>query len=231
MFGRESSAPFITTSGASRPVTSAAIVDEYIRHLVLIWAVIDPIGTIPIYLAVAPLGDSRQRRRLAVHAVGIAAVVLLFFIVAGELLLDAMQIPLYAFQIAGGIVLFLFALGMVFGESKPEEEMHLVERGMHSAVFPLAIPSIAGPGAMMAVVLLTDRHRFSTTDQMITTGLVALVLLAQLGILLVAGNLQRLIGAAGVAVISRVMGLLLASLAATKVLTGITDYIGTMTGG
>lgn len=202
--------------------------EEYVRHLVLIWAVIDPIGTIPIYLAVAPRGDASQQRMMAFRAVGIAAIVLLFFIVAGELLLDAMQIPLYAFQMAGGIVLFLFALGMIFGESKPEEEMHLVERGWHSAVFPLAIPSIAGPGAMMAVVLLTDKHRFSTTDQLITTALVALVLVAQLAILLVAGRVQKLIGQAGVAVVSRVMGLLLASLAATKVLSGITDYIQTI---
>lgn len=199
--------------------------EEYLRHLVLIWAVIDPIGTIPIYLAVAPAGSLGDQRRLACRAVGIAGLVLLFFIVAGELLLDAMEIPLYAFQVAGGIVLFLFALSMVFGESKPEEEMHLVERGMHSAVFPLAIPSIAGPGAMMAVVLLTDKHRFSVTDQLLTTGLVALVLLAQLVLLLVAGRVQRLIGSAGVAVISRVMGLLLASLAATKVLTGIGDFV------
>ena len=78
---------------------------------------------------------------------------------------------------------------------------------------------------MMAVVLLTDKHRFSVTDQLLTTGLVALVLLAQLVLLLVAGRVQRLIGSAGVAVISRVMGLLLASLAATKVLTGIGDFV------
>ncbi|VEI46452.1 multiple antibiotic resistance (MarC)-like protein [Actinobacillus equuli] len=75
------------------------------------------------------------------------------------MLLEAMQIPLSAFQAAGGLVLLLFALTMIFGESKPEQEMKMKASISELAVYPLAVPSIASPGAMMAIVLLTDNHR------------------------------------------------------------------------
>lgn len=134
--------------------------DDLIRQFVLLWTVIDPVGTVPVFLVVIARENHVEQRRIAVVATGVAAAALLFFVVVGELLLEAMAIPLSAFQIAGGIVLFLFALTMIFGDSKPEEEISLVRRGMNTAVFPLAIPSIASPGAMMAAVMLTDNNPF-----------------------------------------------------------------------
>jgi multiple antibiotic resistance protein len=86
----------------------------------------------------------------------VSALVLLFFIVVGELILDAINIPISAFQIAGGIVLFLFALSMIFGDSKPEAEIKTIKNTTETAIFPMAMPSIASPGAMLAVVLLTE---------------------------------------------------------------------------
>ncbi|MCW8884478.1 MAG: hypothetical protein OQK12_04365 [Motiliproteus sp.] len=94
---------------------------------------------------------------------------LVFFITAGQFLLEAMNVSLAAFQISGGIVLFAFAFTMVFGESRPEEEIKIVANGRNTAIFPLAVPAIAGPGAMMAMVLLTDKHRFDVTHQLTTT--------------------------------------------------------------
>jgi len=88
-----------------------------------------------------------------------SAIILLFFVIAGELILTAMAIPLEAFQIAGGIVLFLFALTMIFGESKPGADTRLAEGRTETAIFPLAVPSIASPGAMLAAVLLTENER------------------------------------------------------------------------
>lgn len=198
---------------------------DIIQQFVLLWSVIDPIGTIPVFIAVAAgLSDPKDRRKLAIKATLVAAGVLLFFVVAGEFLLDAMQIPLPAFQIAGGIVLFLFAMTMMFGDSKPEEELNMVKKGMQTAVFPLAIPSIASPGAMMAAVLLTDNNRFSLEHQAITTLIILSVLLITLIFMLLGTHILRVIGEAGASVISRVMGLILASVAVTAVLLGIQTF-------
>ncbi|WP_369854506.1 MarC family protein [Candidatus Thalassolituus haligoni] len=201
--------------------------NEWIKQFVFLWAVIDPIGTIPVFLAVtASLKDPVMIRRIAYKATAIAALVLLFFVLVGELLLDAMGIPLEAFQISGGLVLFLFALTMIFGESKPEEEIGMVARGMQTAVFPLAIPSIASPGAMMAAVLLTDNHRFSIIHQAATSLVILSVLVVTLVFMLLASRIQKVIGEGGASVISRVMGLILAAVAVNSVLTGIQIYFG-----
>ena len=96
---------------------------EVIAMLVLLWAVIDPIGTVPVFISVTKDREPKDRNRIAFVAASAAAGILLFFIIVGEILLRAMGVPLTAFQIAGGLILFLFALTMIFGESKPEEEM------------------------------------------------------------------------------------------------------------
>src|SRR5688500_17041943 len=90
--------------------------------LILLWAVIDPIGTVPVLISATRGQSDTARSRTALRAAGVAAGILLFFIVAGERVLGAMGVPVLAFQIAGGIVLFLFALTMIFGASKPEAE-------------------------------------------------------------------------------------------------------------
>ena len=202
------------------------MLNEIITQFVLLWAVIDPIGTIPVFIAVTVGMSKAVARKIALKATLVAALVLVFFVLAGEYLLDAMQIPLSAFQVAGGIVLFLFALTMIFGESKPEVEMNMVKHNLHSYVFPLAIPSIASPGAMMAAVLLTDNHRFSWLHQGVTTLIMFAVLLITLLFMLVASRILSLIGEAGASVISRVMGMILASVAVSAILQGISLYFG-----
>jgi multiple antibiotic resistance protein len=204
--------------------------DDLIRQFVLLWAVIDPIGTIPVFIAVTIGMSGSLVRKIAMKATLVAALVLIFFVLAGEYLLDAMQIPLSAFQIAGGIILFLFALTMIFGESKPETEMHLVERNLHKYVFPLAIPSIASPGAMMAAVLLTDNHRFSWIHQGVTTLIILTVLLITLVFMLLASRILNIIGDAGASVVSRVMGMILASIAVSAVLNGISIFFNLSVG-
>lgn len=200
-----------------------------ITQFVVLWAVIDPVGTVPVYLSHTSHLTAKQRRLVALKAVGIATGVLLFFLIAGQLLLEAMQIPLPAFQAAGGLVLLLFALSMIFGESKPEQETKLLEEVSKSdlanlAVYPLAIPSIASPGAMMAIVMLTDNHRYSLLDQGMTAGVMLLVLITTLLLLLGATHIQKWIGNVGAAIISRVMGLILASVALNNLLMGIKDF-------
>lgn len=157
----------------------------------------------------------------------ISTLILLGFIVAGQLFLEAMSIPLSAFQIAGGLVLFLFGLMMIFGDSKPEHEMSKLSTKKSDddvAVFPISVPSIASPGAMMAAVLLTDNHRFDIMDQAITASAMLVVLGVTLVLLLFATQIQRIIGDTGASILSRISGLILASVAVDSVLTGIKMY-------
>lgn len=199
---------------------------DYIATFIFFFAVIDPIGTVPVFVAVTRHHSEVERPRIAIRAALISAAILVFFVVAGEAVLTAMGIPLPAFQVGGGIVLFLFALTMIFGDSKPEAEMKLTSASDETAIFPLAVPSIASPGAMLGAVLMTENARFGLTEQAATTAVMLVVLLVTLGLMLAAGALHRLIGDGGASVISRVMGMILASVASTNVLAGIATYYG-----
>lgn len=198
--------------------------ENILASFVLLWAVIDPIGTVPVFLVATKGKSVEEKRRVARIAALTAAAVLLCFILVGEILLRAMGVPLLAFQVAGGLVLFLFALTMIFGESKPDEEIRIVRTVEDIAVFPLATPSIASPGAMMAVVLLTENSRTSIVEQ-VAVGVIMLIVVA-LAYLAMRGSqrISAVIGAAGASVVSRVMGLILASIAATQVLEGLRLY-------
>ena len=202
--------------------------DSLVVQFVVLWAVIDPIGSIPVYLTKTVGLSVEDRRKIALKAVMISAGILIFFLIAGQALLEAMQIPLTAFQIAGGLVLLLFALTMIVGEGKPEQEIKLSSNLNELAVYPLAVPSIASPGAMMAIVLLTDNHRFSLFDQTMTTLIMLSVLLITYLLFLAANRIQRWIGNTGAAVISRVMGLILAAVAINNMLVGIRDFFTQM---
>lgn len=193
-----------------------------VRDLIVLFVVIDPVGSLPVFLYVTQNVPRRLHASLAIRAVAVAALVLLAFLAGGQVLMESVGLRLGSFQIAGGIILFLFALTMIFGESKPETEIGEAERNhLDGAVFPLAMPSIASPGAMLAVVILTDNQRNSVPDQMVTAGLLLLVLLFTLGLLLLAARLHRLIGRTGASVISRVMGIVLATVAVDSVIGGL----------
>jgi len=197
---------------------------EYIAIFILFFAVIDPIGTVPVFIAVTSGFDEKVKRKIALRATFASACILLFFIIAGELILTAIDVPLPAFQIAGGLVLFLFALTMIFGESKPEEELKMAGSSMQTAIFPLAVPSIASPGAMLAAVLLTENRQFSIIEQVETAAIMLSVLLVVLLLMLIAGWVHRFIGQGGASIISRVMGLILSSVAVNNVLMGMQEF-------
>jgi multiple antibiotic resistance protein len=197
---------------------------DYLSIFIILFAVIDPIGTIPVFIAVTARHDEREKKKIAAMATLAAAGILLFFVIAGEVILTGMDIPLSAFQIAGGIILFLFALSMIFGESKPEEEIKLVENINETAIFPLAIPSIASPGALLAAVLLTEKAKYTIMEQLQITGVLLVVLLVTFILMLGAGRIYRLIGNSGASVISRVMGFILASVATANTLEGLKLY-------
>ena len=199
--------------------------DTIIKEFIALWVVIDPIGSIPVFIAVTAGLSAAAQRKVAIKAIAVSAAILLFFLVGGQVLLEALDIHLAAFQIAGGIVLFLFALTMIFGESKVDEERRQINPNAGDlAIFPLAVPSVASPGAMLAVVMLTDNHRYSVTEQMVTAATMLTVLALTLLLFFIAAPIQRVIGSSGASIVSRVMGLILASVAVDNILRAITTY-------
>ena len=199
--------------------------DLAIKEFISLWVVIDPIGSIPIFIAVTAGLSATSSRMIAVKSTLIATIILLFFIVAGQRLIEVLNIHLEAFQMAGGIILFLFATTMIFGDSKPEEEKKQIQGDLsHMAIFPLAIPSLASPGAMLAVVMLTDNHRYSVGEQLVTAAVMLSVMAITFLLFLLAGPIQRLIGNSGASIISRVMGLVLASVAVDNILRAVSSY-------
>jgi multiple antibiotic resistance protein len=198
---------------------------QKLSEFVTLFLVINPFGVLPVFLAVTGTHTASAQRKLALQAVVISFVVLVFFVVAGAFLLEQMGISIRAFQISGGILLFLVSLDMVRSRSLTDEP-DTAQSDAALAVYPLAIPKIAGPGSMLTVVLLTDDDRFNPLGQLMTVGLLALVLVVTLLILLASGPISRLIGAAGVSVVSRVMGMLLAAMAVGMVLSAVGDWLG-----
>ncbi|MCT4562486.1 MAG: MarC family protein [Crocinitomicaceae bacterium] len=197
---------------------------DILNVLFLMIAVVDPLGSIPVYLEATKNFEKKHKRKIAINASITAFLVLLFFIVVGQLILEGMEISLEAFQISGGVILFLFALTMIFGEGKPESEKHLIKDYKKVMIFPVAVPSIASPGAIMAVVLMTDNHLYSFWQQLTTTLVLLVVIALTCGLLILSNSIQKKIGEAGIVVISKVMGLILASYAAQSILTGIKDF-------
>src|SRR5205809_6502667 len=123
------------------------------KDFATIWTAIDPIGSVAIFAGLSASLPRAERRRTALRASLYAAVILVVAVVAGQIILDAIGIRLHSLKVAGGIILFLFALQMLFGRLDAEVKVGAPEPGRDLAVFPLAVPSIAGPGAMMAVIL------------------------------------------------------------------------------
>lgn len=198
--------------------------NEIISTIFFLIAVIDPVGSVPVYLEATKNFDHKHKRKIAIRASFVAFGVLLFFIIIGQLILEGMRVSLDAFQISGGVILFLFALTMIFGDGKPEQEKHRIKDYKHVTIFPVAIPSIASPGAIMAVVLMTDNNLYTLPQQALTSVLVFVVIGLTCLLLLGANMVQKKIGEYGITVISKVMGLILAAYAIQNILMGLLDF-------
>lgn len=207
------------------------IMDFTIPAFVTLFVVIDPPGMAPIFVAITEGEVESYRRRIAVRGVAVAGAILLAFAVAGEQVLMALGISIESFRIAGGLLLFLVAVDMLFARESPLRrttpgETAEAQRRHDVSVFPLAIPLIAGPGSMTTVVLLMGSARGDLTLQGITLGVLAIVLLLLLATLLMATRINRLLGVTGSNVVSRVLGVILAALAVQYVLDGVILALG-----
>lgn len=199
----------------------------FVSAFVTLFVVIDPPGCAPIYAGLTAGASHAQARAMAVRATLIAAAILLAFALVGEDLLKGLHIELASFRIAGGIMLFLIALDMVF-EKRTERREQRAEKLIATpevedvSVFPMAMPMIAGPGSIATVMLLVSRSDGAGQTAVVLAALAAVMALTLLSLVL-AGPLMRLVGAKGEAVITRLLGVLLAALAAQYVIDGIRE--------
>jgi multiple antibiotic resistance protein len=196
----------------------------FISAFVTFLVVIDPPGCAPIFASLTSGAAAAQRRAMAIRSVLIAAGILLFFALLGEDLLRALGISLSAFRIAGGIMLFLIAIDMVFEKRTERRENRAQEVSASEAedvsVFPMAIPMIAGPGSIASVMLLMARSEGLQQSLVVLAALLATLALTMMALLL-AGPLMRLLGNKMEAMITRLLGVILAALAAQFVIDGI----------
>jgi multiple antibiotic resistance protein len=184
--------------------------------------VVDPVGLVPMFLALASDRTALERRRLARRAVLVAGGILLAFALAGHWVLHRLGISLGAFQVAGGILLFWIAVRMVFAEHQREtaaEEAEARSR-VDISVFPLAIPIIAGPGSMASIMILVGEVRTVHGGLALVVLTTAVVLLLCYAALRLSEPLVRALGTTGVNVVTRVLGVLLAALAVQYVADG-----------
>ena len=196
----------------------------FVSAFITLFVVIDPPGCAPIYAGLTKGASAAERRNMAIRASVIALAILLGFALFGEQLLGALHIQLDSFRIAGGFMLFWIAFEMVF-EKRTQRREERAEKIAASevedvSVFPMAMPMLAGPGAIAAIMLLTNEAR-GTEETLVVLGAMLAVLALTAAALIAAGPLIRVLGDRVEAVITRLLGVLLAALATQYVLDGL----------
>lgn len=196
----------------------------YIPAFVTLFVIIDPIGLAPLFVALTQGMTARQRRSIAIRSCLVAAGLLTLFGLAGEAVLGFLGISMPAFRMAGGILLFLTALDMLFERrtQRRQDQADAEPDADDPSVFPLAIPLIAGPGSIATMILLTGQDD-STLNLLAIHGVMALVIALVFTLFLLAAPLERLLGPTGINVVTRLLGMLLAALSVQFVIDGLRD--------
>ena len=197
-----------------------------ITAFVTLLVVIDPVAIAPIFLALTPGIQPKQRARIALRAVLVAGLVLAIFAFFGKAVLGFIGISMPAFRVAGGILLFLTAMDMLFERrTKRREDSSEVEIELHNdpSVFPMAIPLIAGPGAIASVILLVG-EKPGGEGLVSILGITAVILLIMYIMLRLSSVLERAMGKVAINVVTRVLGMLLAALSVQFVLDGLAEF-------
>lgn len=202
------------------------MLEKMLNMFIVLLVVVDPVGVTPVFGALTRGGGELHRRRMAVKGTLLAAGILLIFALIGDWLLTTLGITLPAFKIAGGMLLFLIAIDMVFarqsgGRSATGREQEEARHKEDISVFPLAFPLIAGPGALTTILLMVGESHGNPLYFISMIGVLLVILLLTLVCLLMAGRLMKLLGETGANVMDRLFGVILAALAVQFVLDGI----------
>lgn len=198
--------------------------DLAVTAFATLFVVIDPIGLAPLFLALTQGMDGAARKRIGRRALIVAFVLLATFGLFGEGLLTAIGISIPAFRISGGLLLFLTALDMLFERRTDRREKTAHEARPDPSVFPLAMPLIAGPGALATMVLLSSQNSGNWAGLLEVQLVMALVLGLVYLLFRISGPVERVLGPIGIVVLTRLFGILLAALSVQFVLDGLRDY-------
>lgn len=188
-----------------------------------LFVIIDPVGLTPMFIALTQGIDARTRRAIALRACLVSAFVLTLFAFFGEAVLGFVGISMPAFRIAGGILLFLTALEMLFEKRTKRREDQAEEDVPDPSVFPLAIPLTAGPGAIASIILVSGQAQGAVEMATVLVSMLAVLVLAFL-LFLSGGLIERGLGRVGINVVSRLLGMLLAALSVQFILDGLRDF-------
>ncbi len=195
-----------------------------ITAFVTMFVVIDPIGLAPLFVALTQGKSNQLRRRIAFRATVTAVFILLLFAIFGEALLAFIGISMPAFRVAGGVLLFLTALDMLFERrTKRREDQSEEDETDDPSVFPLAIPLIAGPGSIASVILLMGQ-RPGLEGTVMVLGVTGLVMIIVMIFFMASGLIERALGKTGITVVTRLLGMLLAALSVQFVLDGLAAF-------
>jgi multiple antibiotic resistance protein len=200
--------------------------DIFVSALVIFFVVVDPAGLIPLYIGLVRGFDRRAKRLIALRSTSVSAAVIVFFAYFGQLVLDHLSIGIPAFRVSGGALLFWIAFEMLFGrrsdrKEKAADEARTIQEAHDVAVFPLAIPLIAGPGAITSTLLLMARYGSTVTGQVAVLAAACAIIGGTAILFLFADMLSRLLGRTLIQTVSRVLGIVLAALAAQTMLDGL----------
>jgi multiple antibiotic resistance protein len=201
---------------------------DVLTDFITLLVVLNPLAKLPIFLATTVGLERAVRDRVALAATLISLLVLLFFLVVGQVLLEALGVGLNSFRLAGSLVLLLFALSMIFDNGPPPAPAVADATPLERAVFPLAMPAIAGPGTMLTIVVLTDNDRFDWMHQTGTAAALVVALLVCFLVMRFATPLVQLLRRAGISILSRVMGLILSAVAVEGMVTSVLAIIRTL---
>ena len=192
---------------------------SFLSALILLLLVLDPLGSLPVFIPIMRAVPKERRTRVALREVGIAFCVLFAFMFLGEAFLRVMHLSERSLEVAGGVILIIIAIRMIFGSSG--ESAYGLEPGKEPLIFPLAVPLLAGPSAMATVLLLASRQPQQIWQW---AGAVTAAMAVCAGVMLAADRIRRLLGHSMVAAIEKLMGLVLTAIAVEMVLAGLKRY-------
>jgi len=201
------------------------MLEIFIQTFFLYFIVIDPLGTTPLFLIVTQHMETKDKIKTALSATTIAAVILLFFALVGSSLLGYLNISFPAFTIAGGIILFLISMEMLFDKRQQRKEDDLEYNSERVSVFPLATPLIAGPAGITSVIVSVSDIGNNLTNQAVGILALVLVLLLTFTIFFIASKSSKIINKKIISVISRVIAIILAGLSVQYILDGLKVFL------
>jgi multiple antibiotic resistance protein len=201
------------------------VFEIFLQSFVLYFVVIDPFGTTPIFMSVTQHQNSKEKMKSAIESVLTAAIILIFFSVVGNFLLTYLNISLGAFKIAGGIILFIIALEMLFDKRQERKEKNIINISNNVAIFPLAIPLLSGPAAITSVIVIVSEFGDNFVYQLIGVSSLLCVMIITLILFIIVSKSQQFINKKVINVFSRVISIILAGLSIQYIIDGIISLI------